>query len=108
MWAVAVLGLAVAVFAFCARQTVEIFGASLVPDSGGKVLIVDLDSCNQDPRVAVAEASDAVTLRATVDRAWGGRGACADAVRVHLSEPLGERSLVNGDTRDVIEVGVYP
>ena len=111
VWVVAVLVVAVAGFAVCARQNVEIFGVSLVPDSGGKVLSVDLDSCNQDSRVAVHEASDAVTLRATAKRAWGlsgGRGACADSVRVHLRDPLGERSVVNGDTGEVIDVGVYP
>ena len=62
-------------------------------------------SCNQNPDIRVHETASTVTLTATRDRHFcGGVGDCQDIVEFTLSEPLGDRRLIDGDTGEQLGV----
>lgn len=78
-------------------QISEVYGGA---DSA--VLEVGVTSCNGEPTVRAEET--AAQVRLEVDADTGSGNDCADAAMVTLSEPLGEREVVDAATDEVIEL----
>ena len=66
------------------------------------VLHLWIDTCDGDPEPVVVESDDDVTV--TIVSTWRSTGhACQDLVEVPLSEPFGDRVLVDGATGREVE-----
>lgn len=62
---------------------------------GGTTLALTIPSCDGDPELAsLAQDDDAVTVEVITTMQDVGP-ACADVLRVHLAEPLGDREVVD-------------
>ena len=70
------------------------------------VLMVSVESCNQEPTVDVVESADEVRLTAHITRTslFGGEDDCRDEAEVRLREVLGNRIVVDGSTEGAIEL----
>lgn len=96
------VAVAALILAACTRTAtiVEV----VLPDGASQTLVVGVDTCNADPRVAVVEDGQSITLTVRADRHPFGSDDCADSVSVPLDEPLGDRHVLDGVTGD--ELGV--
>ena len=86
------------------RQPVPFTSVHLVDD---RTLQVSVPSCNGDPEVTALEESDAqVRLEVTSTVATPGWPSqdCLDGIEVTLEAPLGDRTLVDITTGDVVDV----
>jgi hypothetical protein len=71
---------------------------------GERTLVLTISACNaEENRASVREEPDAVTVSVTTDDPPGGDD-CADGVTVHLSDPLGDRPVVDGATDQPVDV----
>ncbi len=84
------------------RRDAKIHEAQLV---GEATLRVQIDACLGDNRAEVDESATEVVVKVTTDDGEGGR-ACGDVLSIDLSEPLGDRVIVDGTTDD--EVTLIP
>ncbi|MBO9554721.1 hypothetical protein [Cellulomonas sp.] len=85
--------------ALCACTPAEVRGEHRIIgwSVAGDVLHLWIDTCNGDPASEVVETDDDVTVTIVSTRRNPG-DACQDVVEVALSEPLGDRTLVDGAT----------
>jgi hypothetical protein len=89
------------VAAGCGRET-SIYEGRISSD--GRVVLLIVGACNADLEVEVDERADAVGVRVRVSNAW--EGDCAGSVHFGLSEPLGDRVLIDASTGNTIPVRV--
>lgn len=99
------LALLVAVAACGLRQSVGILGVTLEPGLNGRVLSVEVPTCEAEPQVAVEEDEATVTLVATARTRPFGGGDCTEFAVVELEDPLADRQILNGVTGEAIELG---
>jgi hypothetical protein len=78
-----------------------VFGAQLEPD--GVTLHLDLESCDTTEQTAEVVETD-TEVRVTVHTKGGSDNDCADSMQVELTDPLGDRPLVDDPTGDEIDV----
>jgi hypothetical protein len=78
---------------------VEVYGR---PDS--RELELGVSTCNADPTVSVEESASEVRLKVLAREARSG-GDCRDGVIVTLDAPLGNRSVIDEATDEVLSVG---
>lgn len=107
-WLIALALVAGAVLAyvqFSGFDEITIFSASAVED--GRVLVLGLESCNADHRWTIEETPERVTVTVWDDDAPLVRTSgddCLDALDVELAAPIGERTLVDGSSGEVVSV----
>ena len=64
------------------------------------------DTCGQGARVTVVERATTVTVTVTHNRQiFGATGMCAERVPLALDQPLGERTVMDGDRNVAVPVG---
>jgi hypothetical protein len=68
----------------------------------GTTVTIGVAACNADHKVDVDERVDQVVVKVTATN--GSEGDCADAVQFRLSEPLGDRSLIDASDGEEIEI----
>lgn len=85
----------------CGRET-SIYEGRVSPD--GRVVLLIVGACNADLDFGVDERADRVVVLVKVSNAW--EGDCAGGVHFRLSEPLGNRVLVDAVTGDTIPLRV--
>jgi hypothetical protein len=74
-------------------------------DSQSTRLEVGVNTCNKKPRVEAQESSNEVRLVVTVKKVDEDAGIdCAEGVVVTLSQPLGERTVIEDATNDAVTV----
>lgn len=83
---------------------VSVYSAEISVD--GTVLVLAVAACLADETVEVNEGVEAVVVRVRVENEPEADYDCADAVHFQLSEPLGDRSLIDASDGDEIEVRV--
>jgi hypothetical protein len=67
-------------------------------DAGSTRLDLAVDTCNQDPQVTVVESPTEVRLTAKAEGSGRSGDDCLDSVHVTLSEPLGDRAVIDNAT----------
>ncbi len=79
------------------RQDVEVQSYAVV--NSGDALLFEVNSCNEESTdVAVIELDNAIVVTASTDRRWScGGDDCSDSRVVQLTEPLGDRVVVDDD-----------
>lgn len=87
----------------CAQGT-QIYEARTSPD--GKVVLLKVAACLAELEVEVDEGPDEVVVRVMASNAPAGDFDCAGSVYFGLSEPLGNRVLVDASTGDAVPVRV--
>lgn len=76
------------------REILEVVGRRTSTE-----LVVTVDSCHLSPTVAVSESPDEVRMIAHVTRQpFADEDDCADSAHVRLSNPLGDRVVIDGST----------
>lgn len=99
---VLVAGSALLCLAACAGRGEVNLVEYRVPDEKSR-LVVTVDACNADPRLLKAEETSAeVRLFVEADLSALGRSSCADSLTVDLSEPLGDRQVVDGHNGSIV------
>jgi hypothetical protein len=83
---------------------VNVYSAQISVD--GTVLVLVVAACLADETVEVDEGVDEVVVRVRVENEPEVDYDCADAVYFELSEPLGDRPLIDASDGDEIEVRV--
>lgn len=74
-------------------------------ESGSHELSFGVNTCNRNPRAIVTETPDKVRIAIEADPVNGnGEAECADSVQVVLSEPLGDRAVIDDATGDALEI----
>lgn len=68
------------------------------------VLELGVSSCNGDPDAEVTETPDAITVTVTADLPGSNSDDCADGMTIPLSEPLGQRKVVDGATGQTLDI----
>lgn len=96
------VAVAALILAACTRTApiVEV----MLPEGDPQTLIVGVNTCNADPRVAVVEGEQSITLTVRADRQPFGSDDCADSLSVPLEEPLGDRRVVDDVTGEELAV----
>ncbi|MGL5826953.1 MAG: hypothetical protein ACRCYU_19395 [Nocardioides sp.] len=85
------------------RAAVEILGVSGSPESSRRE--GGVNTCNMNPRVEADESASEVRLAVSVKKVDTEAGNdCADGVVVTLSQPLGQRTVVDDETNDALVV----
>jgi hypothetical protein len=75
-----------------------------VTDRDSTRLDVGVGTCNQDPQVTAVETADEVRLSSNEEFPRGDSDACADYDVVALIRPLGDRTVIDEATGDVVDV----
>jgi hypothetical protein len=73
-----------------------------IGEGDGRTLKLIVGSCNADLTAEVEESPSQVTV--TVTARDDTSDDCLDGLIVHLDQPLGDRQLLDGVTRDVVSV----
>ncbi|GBE24717.1 hypothetical protein BMS3Bbin02_00992 [bacterium BMS3Bbin02] len=81
----------------------NIYGAARSPD--GISIELSVGACNADLSLDVVETPESVTVKVTAQNEDTG-SACADKYFFDLSEPLGERILIDGSDGEVLDVQI--
>ncbi len=84
----------------CSSTEAHIMEAS--EGRNGRTLHLGVGSCNAQLSARIEESPSRVTV--TVTATDDTNDDCADALVIHLDEPLGERSLVDGVTGEIVPV----
>jgi hypothetical protein len=85
-----------------AERDAEVQSYAVVDD--GNTLVFQVNTCNEDStEVEVVETPTAIIVTATTDRSFScGGDDCSDARPVELSEPLGDRLVVDDDETEIL------
>lgn len=75
---------------------------------GGTRISLLIGSCNANPRSRVEETEREVRVRVRVTKQKGNAGDCADADEIILSEPLGDRLLIDEFDGEPVPVDLDP
>ncbi len=78
------------------RQPVDV--VEVVVQPGGTLLGVGIDSCNGDPSAVVTEDAESVTIEAEAFVPDGDTDDCLDGLDIDLAEPLGDRTVIDGNS----------
>ena len=81
------------------RRDAEVLEAQLVSEAN---LRIQIDACNADDnRSDVEESATQVVVKVTTDDPEGGPE-CGDVLSIELSEPLGDRIVIDGTTGEEV------
>ena len=87
----------------CSRaRNAEVQSYAVIDD--GDALVFQVNTCNEEStEVTVVETPNAIIVTATTDRSFScGGDDCSDARPVELSEPLGDRLVVDDDENEIL------
>ncbi len=92
-------------FSSCGRSDRDVLAASI--SDNDRLLVVEVDTCNEpSTEVDVVESADDVLITANSDSSFGcgGRDDCLDVIEVTLDEPLGDRTVTDGNSGEAVDV----
>lgn len=94
----------ICVLVSCSRGREEV--AITAAESDGTTVSMAIAACDANPRAEVQESEESVTITVTADRPGPDREDCGGGLTVDLSEPLGQRSLIDGSNDEPVQVNV--
>lgn len=77
-------------------------------DGASRTLTVSVNTCNANPRAAVVEGEQQITITVEADRQPLGLDDCADSIAIELEEPLGDRRVIDGTSGQELPVTGRP
>lgn len=99
-----VTGMAMLAFVLAGCTRTAAITEVVLLDGATETMIVSVDTCNANPRLAVVEGEQAITLAVQADQQSWGSDDCADSINVELDAPLGDRRVIDGATGEELAV----